>query len=318
MCNCERRHAAPPMSETSSAPEWYRHGPLAAATHAIRSVPHETRVIPAGPVHLINVSPPAGQVVEAPVPEYALNLLLDTAPLLRVGFNRPPRWLAVSPGAMLFTPPDTSCEFIGEASAHVLAVAIPKAHVDAVAQDTGTRIDLREEAAFRDPRLVRQLVGLWHELSADTQDRRLLADHVTRSVIEALATRSGSAARLSARAARERLTHRTLRRLRDYVEHSLADDLDVTVMAQVAGTSPAHFARAFAATVGMTPFRYVMTRRLARARELLERSRRPAQAVAVEVGFKTPSHFASRFRREFGVAPTEIRSFRTVRASAAG
>ena len=306
------------MSKTSSAPEWYSHGRLAAATHAIRSVPHETRVIPAGPVHLINVSPPAGQVVDAPAPEYALNLLLDTAPLLRVGFNRPPRWLAVSPGAMIFAPPDTPCEFIGESSAHVLAVAIPKAHVEAVAQDTGTRIDLREEEAFRDPRLVQQLVRLWHELSADTPDRLLLADHVMRSVIDTLATRTGSASRLSARARGERLTHHTLRRLRDYVEHSLADDLDVTVMAQVAGASPAHFARAFAATVGMTPFRYVMTRRLARGRELLERTRRPANAIAVEVGFKTPSHFASRFRREFGVAPTEIRSFRTVGAGAAG
>ena len=42
----------------------------------------------------------------------------------------------------------------------------------------------------------------------------------------------------------------------------------------------------------MTPFRYVMTRRLARGRELLERTRRPANAIAIEVGFKTPSHFA--------------------------
>ena len=125
------------MSQTSRAPAWPRHDRLAAATHAIRTVPHETRVIPAGPVHLIDVSPPAGPVVDAPVPEYALNLLLDTAPLLRVGFNRPPRWLAVSPGAMIFAPPDTSCEFIGESSAHVLAVTIPKAHVEAVAQDTG-------------------------------------------------------------------------------------------------------------------------------------------------------------------------------------
>src|SRR4029453_2443331 len=122
---CELRAVArASMSETSSAPAWYRHGRLAAATHAIRSVPHEACVIPARAVHLINVSPPGGQVVEAPVPEYALNLLLDTAPLLRVGFNRPPRWLAVSPGAMLFTPPDTECEFVGESAAHALAVAI--------------------------------------------------------------------------------------------------------------------------------------------------------------------------------------------------
>jgi AraC family transcriptional regulator len=306
------------MPDTSRAPEWYRHGRMAAATHAIRSVPHETCVIQAGPVHLINVSPPAGRVVDEPVPEYSLNLLLDTAPLLRVGFNRPPRWLAVSPGAMVFTPPDTACEFIGESSAHVLAVAIPTPTVEAFAQDTGVRVDLREEEAFRDPHLVQQLVRLWHELSVDTPDRGLIADHVMRAVLDALATRSGSASRLSARAARERLTHRTVLRLRDYVEHSLADDLDVTAMAQVAGASPAHFARAFAATVGMTPFRYVMTRRLARARQLLELTRRPANTIAGEVGFKTPSHFAARFRREFGVPPTEIRSFRTVRPDAAG
>jgi AraC family transcriptional regulator len=72
--------------------------------------------------------------------------------------------------------------------------------------------------------------------------------------------------------------------------------------------SPAHFARAFAATVDMTPFRYVMTRRLARAREWIERSDRAVLDIALDLGFKTPSHFTSRFRREFGVTPRAIRS----------
>jgi len=73
--------------------------------------------------------------------------------------------------------------------------------------------------------------------------------------------------------------------------------------------SPAHFARAFAATVGMTPFEYVMTRRLARARDLLVRTDRSVLAIAIAVGFKTPSHFAARFRREFGMTPREIRPY---------
>jgi AraC family transcriptional regulator len=281
-------------------------------------VPHADRVIHAGPLHVINVAPPPGRVIDTSAPEFALNLLLETAPLLRVGFNRPPRWLAVSPGAMVATPPDTACEFIGEAAAHVLAVAIPKAAVDAVAQETGARIELREEQAFRDPRLVQQLVRLWHAVADDAPASQLLADHVMRTVIDALAARTGTASRVSGLAARERLTTATLRRLRDYVEHRLSADLDVPTMAQIAGTSPAHFARAFAATVGMTPFRYVMTRRLARAHELLRHTRRPAHAIALDVGFKTPSHFASRFHREFGVPPTEIRSFRTVETTAAG
>jgi AraC family transcriptional regulator len=291
--------------------DWYRQGPLSVVSPAIRSVvPQHDRVICAGPVHVINVSPPAGAVVEPPVPEYALNLLLQTGPLLRVGFNRPPRWLAVSPGAMLFTPPDTECEFVGESAAHALAVAIPKARVDEYAQETGARIDLRDEQAFRDPRLMQLVVRLWRELADETPGSRLFADHVMRTVLAALAKRTGSPPRLSSRLARERLPNHTLRRLRDYVENSLAHDLDVSAMAGVARLSPAHFARAFSATVGMTPFRYVMTRRLARARELLERTRRPTLDIALDVGFKTPSHFTSRFRLEFGITPRTIRADR--------
>jgi AraC-like DNA-binding protein len=43
------------------------------------------------------------------------------------------------------------------------------------------------------------------------------------------------------------------------------------------------------------------------SRELLERSDRSALHIALDVGFKTPSHFTSRFRREFGVTPCAVR-----------
>jgi AraC family transcriptional regulator len=287
------------MFQVLSYRDWYRSGPLA-------TVPQADRSIPGGPVQMSNVSPPAGAVVEAPVPEYALHLLIRTAPLLRVGFNRRPRWLAVSPGAMLLAPPDTSCEYVSDEAAHVLTFAIAKNHVEDFTQHCGGRVEVRREEAFRDPRLVHQLVRLWHELADDAPASRLFADHVMRSVLETIAERSGSYA--PPRHGRERLPPHTLRRLRDYVESSLGDDLDVTMMAEVAQLSPAHFARAFAATVAMTPFRYVMTRRLSRARELLERTQRSALDIALDVGFKTASHFASRFRREFGVTPRAIRS----------
>jgi len=126
-----------------------------------------------------------------------------------------------------------------------------------------------------------------------------------REIMHALARRTD--AHMPVRHARERLSVFTLRRLCDYVESRLADDLDVTTMAKAAGLSPAHFARAFAATAGMTPFQYVITRRLTRAHELLVRTDRSALDIALDVGFKTPSHFTSRFRREFGVTPREIR-----------
>jgi AraC family transcriptional regulator len=296
-----------PMAQVPSFHDWYRHGPFAGSPQLHRSVvPEAYRTVEAGPVHMINMSPPAGAVVDPAVPEYAVHLVLRTPPLLMVGFNRPPRWLVMSPGVILVAPPDTAGDFIADGPSHVLTMTIPKAHVADFTQDTGVRIDIRQEELFRDSRIAGQLVRLWHTLEDEAPASRLFADQVMRGVLHTLAQRTD--ARLPARRhARERLPAHTVRRLRDYVESCLADDLAVTMLANVAALSPAHFARAFAATIGMTPFDYVMTRRLARARELLERTDRPAVAIALAVGFKTPSHFTSRFRREFGVTPREIR-----------
>ncbi len=268
-------------------------------------VPEAERTIDAGPVHMITLSPPAGAVVDPPVPEYAVHLVLKTPPLLQVGFNRPPRWLAVSPGVLLVAPPDTAGDFISDGPSHILTMTIPKARVADFTEDSGIRIDIRHEETFREPLLARQLVRLWHMLADDAPASRLLADQVMRDVLRTLASRTERP--VPARHARERLSAHTVRRLRDYVESRLADDLDVPMLADVAALSPAHFARAFAATIGMTPFHYVMTRRLARARELLERTDRSTLAIALDVGFRTPSHFTARFRREFGVTPREIR-----------
>ena len=80
------------MSRAPSYKDWY-------SQSAFVGIPKQDRIFHAGPVHLINVAPPAGAVVEPPIPEYALHLLLQTGSLLRVGFNLKPRWwLAVSPG----------------------------------------------------------------------------------------------------------------------------------------------------------------------------------------------------------------------------
>ena len=298
------------MSQVLSFHDWYRYGPFAGRPQAHRSVvPEAYRAIDAGAVHMINMSPPGGAVVDPAVPEYAVHLVLSTPPLLQVGFNRPPRWLTMSPGVILVSPPDTDCDFIAEGPSHVLTVAIPKAHVEDFMRDSGARVEVRREETFREPKLARQLIRLWHTLTDEGPASRLFADQVMRHVLDTLARRTESYDHASAlaRHARERLPAHTIRRLRDFVESGLADDLDVTMMANVAALSPAHFARAFAATVGVTPYEYVMIRRLARAHELLERTERSALDIALTVGFKTPSHFASRFRREFGFTPRAMR-----------
>src|SRR5262245_17486027 len=156
------------MSQVQLFHDWLLEGPLASSPQVHRTIaPEMYRIIDAGPVHVINMSPPAGAVVDPPVPEYAVHLVLRTPPLLQVGFNRRPRWLVMSTGLILVTPPDTAGDFIADGPSHVLTIAIPKAHVEDFTRDSAARIGVRREETFREPRLTRQIIRLWHTLADD-------------------------------------------------------------------------------------------------------------------------------------------------------
>src|SRR6478672_8709071 len=60
-----------------------------------------------------------------------------------------------------------------------------------------------------------------------------------------------------------------LRRARDLMDRAYAEPLDVPAMARAALMSPAHFSRKFRAAYGETPYSYLMTRRIERAKALL-------------------------------------------------
>jgi AraC-like DNA-binding protein len=102
---------------------------------------------------------------------------------------------------------------------------------------------------------------------------------------------------------RDRLT-----RVRDYIEAHLDDRLTLTDLAGVACLSPYHFSRSFKGSVGIGPQRYVMRRRLERAKTLIRRTAQPLAEIALQVGLCDQSHLTSMFRRETGVTPGRYRA----------
>ena len=99
------------------------------------------------------------------------------------------------------------------------------------------------------------------------------------------------------------LSPERLRRVRDYVEAHLDDDLSLTVLADIACLSPYHFSRSFKEATGVGPQRYVIQRRLERAKSSLRLTHDPLALIAQEAGFADQSHLTSIFRREIGVTP---------------
>ncbi|MBT2785284.1 MULTISPECIES: AraC family transcriptional regulator [unclassified Halomonas] len=99
-----------------------------------------------------------------------------------------------------------------------------------------------------------------------------------------------------------------LKRVVEFIEHHLSQPLTLADMANVTGLSDYHFARMFKQATGYPPHRYVLRRRLTRARHLLAETSQNMTEIALRCGFGSSSHFSKRFRAETGVSPTEYRT----------
>ena len=103
------------------------------------------------------------------------------------------------------------------------------------------------------------------------------------------------------------LPPRAMRRVREYVEAHLEETISIQALADTAGLSMYHFARAFKQSEGITPHDYLVQCRVRRAQELLAGTDLPLSEIALAAGFSDQSHCARRFREQMGVTPSDYR-----------
>lgn len=98
-----------------------------------------------------------------------------------------------------------------------------------------------------------------------------------------------------------------LRRARDLMDREYARPLDVPTMARAALMSPAHFSRKFRSVYGETPYAYLMTRRIERAKALLRQGSTVTDAC-MAVGCTSLGSFSARFTEVVGETPSQYRA----------
>ena len=98
-----------------------------------------------------------------------------------------------------------------------------------------------------------------------------------------------------------------LRRARDAMDRDYARPLDVPAMARVALMSPGHFSRRFRDAYGETPYAYLMTRRIERAKALL-RQGATVTDTCFDVGCTSLGSFSARFTEIVGETPSQYRA----------
>jgi AraC family transcriptional regulator len=98
-----------------------------------------------------------------------------------------------------------------------------------------------------------------------------------------------------------------LRRVTDYVQQNLDKDLTLAELAAVVYMSPSHFARLSKCSTSLSPHRFVIRQRIARAEAFLATQESSIAQISRMAGFRTPSHFTTVFRRVLGTTPDAYR-----------
>jgi AraC family transcriptional regulator len=195
-------------------------------------------------------------------------------------------------------------EWSDDASCTVLHIWMADEFVRNTFDQLGLRASdaqIRHQYQIRDPRLQHLAWALRAELEAEEASDPLYAESLCTAMVVRLA---GATASPDER--RRTLMPRAAARVVDYIEAHLDERLTLAELAALVELSVPHFKVLFRETFGVPVHRYVVVRRVERAKALLMQGRLSASQVALEVGFAHQSHMAHWMKRLLGVTPRDI------------
>ena len=187
-----------------------------------------------------------------------------------------------------------------------LSVGISDAALAAACDGTRGDVELRRVEGLVDARVGALAAAVNAERVAGFPSGRLFLDSVEQALAVALV--NGYALRQRpVQTYRGGLGSARLRRIKEFVDAKIEDDLTLCEMAQSVELSTAYFSRMFRKSTGETPHQFLLRQRLERAEKMLRSADGRVMDVAVACGFKSQQHFAQVFRRVCRVSPTEYR-----------
>jgi len=189
-----------------------------------------------------------------------------------------------------------------------LVVAIPSSFALSVADAASPRrhIEFTNPWTFRDTVAENLMKTMWYELKAGCPAGRLFGESLA-TAFTAHLLRHYSVFQHKMEPLRGGLCSAALRRVAEYIQAHLHEELSLRQLADLAHLSSYHFAHVFKQSTGLAPHRYVLTQRIALAKTLLEGTRIPLTEIAFRVGFPSQAHLTVMFRKFVGCTPGSYR-----------
>lgn len=200
-------------------------------------------------------------------------------------------------------PPLQACSYDLPTHVELLILEFP---VSAFAEHISEGRDLGRLHAcgWRDEIVVGMAEHLWH---ASADGLTVLEAQYLTAALSTVLVRASDTVGVQNHRSSGGLAPWQVRRVTDFLEDHLADDVSLDDLSALVGLSTFHLCRAFKHSTGLPPHRWRLHRRIERARDMLEATDLPVTEVAAAVGYDDPSQLAAAFRKALGISPSQYR-----------
>lgn len=222
----------------------------------------------------------------------------------------------IGPRRICLTPGEATTRWEHHGHPEILQVylrsSIFQAAVSEIYNCDTAHAELVPRFAVMDPMLEQIAIALTTALRDGTAGDGLYIDTLSQMMAVHLARNHSAQSRPARIPPMQAISGWRMRRVLEYIEENLDGDLSLEAMAAEVDISPIYLARAFKAAVGQSPHRYVLARRVERAKELLRNTELQVVDVALSSGFSSQSHLSYWFQRYVGVSPAAYRQHRAL------
>jgi AraC family transcriptional regulator len=168
-------------------------------------------------------------------------------------------------------------------------------------------VELQPRLLFEDAELWQTVAKLKAQIGSSNPSDRMYAEALGGLLGHELLRLQDNLPRSRSSADRGGLAGWQQKRVAEFMNEHLAEEISLLTLANLVRLSPYHFARAFKQSFGEPPHRYWTERRIERAKALLANPRISITEIAFDVGFGGPSAFSAAFRRVARITPRQYR-----------
>ncbi|WP_091575287.1 AraC family transcriptional regulator [Mesorhizobium qingshengii] len=232
-------------------------------------------------------------------------IMVHTSAATRSYCNEVRRYFVRRAGDIDLVPAGEEGGFEAETPFDTIEIVLQPALMERVAAELGgraraSRLDTRH--LLRDQSIEHLARALQSDLNANVPSGPLFADSIGAAfAVRLLGLDDSDIERTN------RLSDTQLKRVLEHIEAALHEPLSIHRLSRVAGASSSHLRTWFKVATGVTLHRYVLRRRVERARVLLQQGDLSTSEVAELTGFAHQSHLAHWMRREIGQTPRDLR-----------